>query len=300
MTQARFAVAKYIPDLQRNEPRNIGVLVWTPEAVGARFIGERINGTIEGRTVAPLVPDVSVYKRWVSYWRTQLENEFIDSPYEPEPIPHTSERFLEALNVSGPSHFVLSVGTLFNPVSPEEIGEHVDELFCSLVSPIQGPQAAPRPRSLSVSMAVRRLIRDTGILHDPNFQEDFPLEVPIKARRTAGSVNEIFKFDYAYRNGSLKALYEELPWRDEESFNTKADSIAWMLDNVLEAELISPEKCGVLIRLTPEQLDTPAVGRSLRVLTSFANVYNLEEAREAEAIKGRFSELVAAHQPGNQ
>ncbi|MNY08817.1 hypothetical protein D3C86_1416910 [compost metagenome] len=149
-----------------------------------------------------------------------------------------------------------------------------------------------------MSLAARRLIRSTGIHRDPNFKEDFRLDVPIRSRvRTTAGLKDTFKFDYAYRNGSLEGLYEELQWGDEDNFTTKADSIAWMMDNVLEAGLITPDKCGVLVGLTPEQLDAPVVGRSLRILRSFTEVYNLADPQESEAIKGRFRDLVAAHQP---
>ena len=34
----RFLVAKYIPDMRRPEPRQIGVIVWTHGKLSARFL----------------------------------------------------------------------------------------------------------------------------------------------------------------------------------------------------------------------------------------------------------------------
>ena len=52
-----YLVAKYISDLHRMEPRNIGIIVWTRSAVSARFVAERPNkpGEIDGRSIPPFV-----------------------------------------------------------------------------------------------------------------------------------------------------------------------------------------------------------------------------------------------------
>lgn len=51
MSSNRYFVAKYIPDLLRNEPRNFGVILWTPDGVAARFLAEERErpGEIDGR-----------------------------------------------------------------------------------------------------------------------------------------------------------------------------------------------------------------------------------------------------------
>src|SRR5207237_10908789 len=40
MNTIRYFLARYVPNLDRGEPRNIGVLVWSPDGVAARFLAE--------------------------------------------------------------------------------------------------------------------------------------------------------------------------------------------------------------------------------------------------------------------
>jgi hypothetical protein len=74
---AHYWIAKYIEDPFRNESRNIGVIVTTPEGLAARFAGEREDGTVDGRRLQSF-KYAEVYKQWLQYWREQLEAENID------------------------------------------------------------------------------------------------------------------------------------------------------------------------------------------------------------------------------
>lgn len=53
MNTPRYLIAKYIPDLRRMEPRNIGVIVWSPQGVAARFAAEKADtdGDVDGRSL---------------------------------------------------------------------------------------------------------------------------------------------------------------------------------------------------------------------------------------------------------
>ena len=64
----RYLVARYISDLARNEPKNIGVLLASESGVMAKFIGER-DGRIDLRVMRPLVSHTGTYKQWIDYWR---------------------------------------------------------------------------------------------------------------------------------------------------------------------------------------------------------------------------------------
>lgn len=61
-TSVRYLVAKYIPELLRNEPRNVGVIVWTPEKVDARFWGENGEDNVDGRKIPEWVRSQTTYK----------------------------------------------------------------------------------------------------------------------------------------------------------------------------------------------------------------------------------------------
>lgn len=67
-----WLLAKYVPDLRRNEPRNVGLILLRGDEVAARFVGQRqSDGTIDGRK-AKMV-NLANYKRWVAYWRRLMD-----------------------------------------------------------------------------------------------------------------------------------------------------------------------------------------------------------------------------------
>ena len=74
MNTPRYLLAKYIPDPLRMEPRNIGVVLWAEGNVAARFVGESDSPDSGSRLPRRLgLPDRQVYKKWVQYWREQME-----------------------------------------------------------------------------------------------------------------------------------------------------------------------------------------------------------------------------------
>jgi hypothetical protein len=72
----RYLVAKYISDLQRMEPRNIGIVVCASGVTCARFLGEKPGrpGHVDGRKVPPFVTSVAAYKQWIEFWRGEFED----------------------------------------------------------------------------------------------------------------------------------------------------------------------------------------------------------------------------------
>ena len=69
MTQ--WFVAKYMPDLRRREPRNVGVILFAGDRVLSRFLAEDANdpSKIDGRTIRHKVGSPDNYRDWVHFWR---------------------------------------------------------------------------------------------------------------------------------------------------------------------------------------------------------------------------------------
>jgi hypothetical protein len=72
---ARYWVAKCVDDPFRNEPRNVGIIVSTPDGLAARFAGERDDLSIDKRRLGQRFKYADVYLQWVDYWREQIANE---------------------------------------------------------------------------------------------------------------------------------------------------------------------------------------------------------------------------------
>jgi hypothetical protein len=70
MTQ--WFVAKYMPDLRRREPRNVGVILFAGDRILSRFLGEdpRDPGKIDGRMIRHRVGSSDNYRDWIHFWRT--------------------------------------------------------------------------------------------------------------------------------------------------------------------------------------------------------------------------------------
>ena len=144
MDQPRFLIPKYVPDVFRNEPRNIGVVLWSPHGVGARFVGERPDtpGEVDTAEVPSFVASPDAYQQWVRYWRRELAKEAIRPAAGDAAVPRTAAQFLDVLGQAGPSNYLLANGgVLIDSVSEAELFQAVDDLFERCVA--AGSAASP-------------------------------------------------------------------------------------------------------------------------------------------------------------
>lgn len=75
--RANYWIAKYVPDLFRNEPKNIGVFVQFNDTFSARFLGEDSDQRIDKRKLRSF-RNADVYEQWVDYWRDLINKGDID------------------------------------------------------------------------------------------------------------------------------------------------------------------------------------------------------------------------------
>ena len=68
----RYWVAKNVEDQFRNEPRNVGVIVWGERSIAARFIGEKESAAIDRRLLGQRFRYPDIYLQWVAYWREEI------------------------------------------------------------------------------------------------------------------------------------------------------------------------------------------------------------------------------------
>jgi len=136
MDTPRFLVAKYFPDLFRKEPRNIGVVLWSPEITLARFVGERPDtpGKVDEQEIPSFAASHEAYKQWVRYWQREIAKPVIRPATGGPLVGRTSAGYLEALRQTGPGNFLLCDGGTFgDPIPISEIRAVVDLLFAEYV-----------------------------------------------------------------------------------------------------------------------------------------------------------------------
>jgi len=121
----RFLLAKYVSDLERGEPRNIGVLVWTKGAVSYRFVDPH---------KVDYVADVENCEQWIEYWQDLASQKKIQV-FSDRPVTNRSSRFLDAIQKTQKGNYLLgSGGHVFDEVTVDNIDDVAAFLFDRMVS----------------------------------------------------------------------------------------------------------------------------------------------------------------------
>lgn len=125
----KFLIAKYTPDMRRNEPRNIGVIVWCAGNCAAKFLGESGN-----RITAPkFIQSKNAFRQWLDYWREVIGKDSIRGD-DGRMVNRKQEKWLDALRQTSKGNYWLErSGELLDVVSPEELQSVADFLFDELV-----------------------------------------------------------------------------------------------------------------------------------------------------------------------
>ena len=264
----RYIVAKYISDLQRMEPKNIGVIVWTNDAVSARFVAERPDkpGEIDGRSVPIFVTSTAAYKQWVEFWRMALEA-------KPTRAGRTLQKWSDDLRHSSRGNFwLIDGGIIIDDIPTEDFARFTNDLFQKLVEP-----TSDEPRDMALDRVADDIIRRLRLTRNENFHTRYRVDC-----RVAPNVTEAFEFSHAYRNGSLKRLYQRVPLAGKRtSLRRVVHDSAWMFEKVVDQRIVTRDHAVALVYATEEHRRDPAVSWSFDVLSSVARVANLADSNDA-------------------
>lgn len=122
-----YLVAKYVPDLRRMEPRNIGIVLWVRGQVGCRFLPTK--------TAAKFVNEPEIYERWVEYWTWAVEKPHIRDYRARIDYPRTGPEFLDGLKTTAKENYLLcDGGEVTDRVAAKELTAAVGFLFAELVA----------------------------------------------------------------------------------------------------------------------------------------------------------------------
>lgn len=128
----RVAVAKYVPDLHRMEPRNIGVVVWLNGRIESRFIGVDRHGKVNVPSFAK--SDAHAYREWIESWHIQFTKKEIRLENSGKLVDRKSPEFVDALIQKSKHAFMLTdAAHILGHVPPSRLGEVADEMFARLV-----------------------------------------------------------------------------------------------------------------------------------------------------------------------
>ncbi|MCX7046007.1 MAG: hypothetical protein NTX50_11055 [Candidatus Sumerlaeota bacterium] len=272
MNSAEYYLLKYIPDLHRFEPRNVGVILWSHEGVAARFLAERPDrsGEVDGRSVPSFIASTSAYKQWIMYWRKALRANCAIPVQGGSAVARSAPEFLKTLATANQGNYHLAPGgLLLDPVISDNLEEITSQLFDSLV--ISG--IAEEQRDPTLDEIVDEIIEDTRLSTDANFCNSYEVSCQFSQ-----GLEERFEFSHAYKNGSPKALLQRVPFSSRKRQTRKTvDATAWMFEKVAGARIVEPRNLVALVALTVEQMAETETLQRLAVLGSVGRVLNVLE-----------------------
>lgn len=184
-----YLIAKYVDDIRRNEPVNVGVIVFEGQQVLARFEGEDDNQNIDKRRIRRIGGRDS-YVAWVQHWRRLLASAGSHGP------DASLER---VLTESGSNDFYVEHGgTILLDHDARDLDEAVRDLFARLVK----PEDLPAPPSLKQKSRTALRIAGAALDDDDHFRENVDVKLEVKGEEFDD------RFSYAVKNGQWHFLQE--------------------------------------------------------------------------------------------
>lgn len=252
---ASWYVCKYIPDLMRDEPRNLGVIVHDEAGdLRFRFVGERPDGVVDGRRAQKWVNSVDTYKLWVKHWKKLA---CVDGTLDISPRRVDDNYF-----VSQQMSWLLDA----DPDVP--IDDVANRLFATLVS---GHQELVETLKDQVEDAFQSLnLKD-------NVESDTSVIVEID------DTLDTLKFDYRYKSETATSLMERvnLASADQRSWND-VHATSWMFTTVQKAAHHHADKRIALVRTGAE--DRNAQLEQMRVLERVCEVVDFSSMKAEQKL----------------
>ncbi|MFF9324516.1 hypothetical protein ACF1AY_07350 [Streptomyces sp. NPDC014776] len=250
MMDGSWFLVKYIDDIFRNEPINVGVIVSSNESVGSHFLGQRPDGSINGQRISKKISGVETYKAWVKFIRK-------------EALRGTLEARIESLAKRvGDSYIIERRGPIFDPEkSPQEIA---DELFVVLVSADVTPA---QPLDSLAESTFKRLKLPPGRKIDRN------VDFKVKVR----DVPQLVTFDYQYAAERTFLMDRVSFSRPGKPLQQSVNDLLYRIEVVEEQEDIHD-----FVALYSGADFSQQAERQLRLLNKFAYTVDLSDDRAQE------------------
>lgn len=271
-SNTRFLVAKYIRDMHRLEPRNIGVIVWIDGKISARFLGEQSN---RDDVIAPRnlkVRNQEAYHQWIRYWREQMSSPALSLNGNSKRVSCESPEFLDALKKKSKQQFVLvDGGFLSDKVNPNEIDEVVHDLFEALVSDVSEAGELAEEEAVILKKSVAHAFKESGIDNLNGYQTKIPLTFSVESHTLS------FTFDFGIYTNRPRALFQHAILTRP----TTVNSAAFMFDCIRKSDTqsyrLNKGQCIALVRATQQVMDSPHAPQELEKLKAYGEIIDLSQ-----------------------
>ncbi len=268
MGRPTYLIAKYVPDLFRNEPINVGVILWIGGRVGARFLSER-NGKIDLRAAPSQIVSKPTYKQWVSTWRKLIESDSAKVIGTPQVISKADPGFLDAIKTTGQGNYVLEKGgQLLEDVKGSEFTDVLDYLFERLIE----------DRTEEIQNQTAKEIRD-DVLREGKLNGDPRVISDKMVPCTIGNKTVHHEFHIFVGNGIPAALGQVIPLTDRaRSVKKTAESFAYRFESAQRTYEDQKPKCLAFV-YNPDHRDEGLVSDALVELEHIASVIDITKDR---------------------
>jgi hypothetical protein len=260
MSNATFVIAKYLPDLQRMEPRNIGVIVWCRGQTEARFLTPGLATFIRDSE--------ETYNTWIGTWSDLINQKTITPLDGGDAVPRTDKSFLDALQRADDwsGHYrLVDGGSITETIRKSDLKAVADFLFDDFVTTPKSEKIAARH---GIAEATTKLFESIGRKAD--IQAGYG--VPFKLFGVTHSVH----FSYGFGNGEPHAVFQEVNLTSEQNvFAAKGK-----LDVV--QSVLPKDRCGVIVNATERVMRWKRCENSLKILGNLGVIIDLSRWEDAQ------------------
>ena len=258
----RIIIAKYVPDLGRMEPRNIGVFLWATGELQARFLEAE---------QAAFVNEPETFRRWKTYWTSLISSDFI-KPVRGRSVAKKDASCMDALLTTQDGNYLLvDAGEMIESVGKREISKATDFLFHELVVPqnVSARDSGDTLKNLCQSLFVQSKLAE---------RKDYRVKFPVVCGLFGP--DRPLHFSYGFGEESPLALFQRVNLSQEVSVNNAALTLHEVVDNAV----VNRENCAALIQ--GSAITSKAAQNCRQWLEKVCCVIDVESGRASEELEG--------------
>lgn len=263
--EAKYWIAQTVPDIFRNEPKNIGVFVSYGGEVTAKFFGES-DMQIDGRRLKSM-PYPDVYKQWVSYWRKQI----------------TKNPNMESI-ITRDGNYRVSLGGELSHVEQDTAADLANYLYSMLVSEggfkeAIGGEEPDEDAAVALVKDLAKAFSDRNIFGSPDKNIKHPVQTGVVV---TGKNNVAHRPAFVQENGHL-CVMESVDFTIAHKARSKdhAGLAAYMFSN-LRASRPTVEPISI-VKYTEAEMENVDVKYALSLLNNESNVVNWHSQEQRAA-----------------
>lgn len=196
-TQPHFIVAKYAPDIDRMEPRNIGIVMWSEGQTAVRFADpEELD----------FINEQATYHRWVNHW-TRLANSESIRIHAQRSVRRSNPRFLEHFLRAQKGNYFLEAGGMFvDAIARLQMKDAVDFLFDRLI----GRASNRIVGSVNLEAKCDAVLQQAGVTKLSGFRRDSEIDVSLKGVDVQIDVHYVIRNESETRAAMLRVRLQQL------------------------------------------------------------------------------------------